>query len=164
MGRSLVRKIDRGMLPITWAGWHPHKGEPHFEHADIVGFNEYRGSLDAFEDLAPDMEIVTKQNPGKPIVIMENGSWATLGRRGSPKKSGTEDWQARLITRQWEVLRQHKPQLSGYVHWLLKDYRTRRAYTARKSKNGWNRMGLYSEKGEPKLARDVFRDLEMSGK
>lgn len=161
MSRTLVRRLDGGLLPITWAGWHPHQGQPHYEHADIIGFNEYRGSLDAFEDLRPDMEIVTKRNPNKPIVIMENGSWSERGRRGRPSRRGTEDWQADLITRQWGVLRDYRPQLNGYVHWLLQDYRSRRAYTATRRKDGWSRMGLYSEDGEPKLARDVLRDLEM---
>lgn len=161
MARSRVREIDGGLLPITWAGWHPHLGNPHYEHADIIGFNEYRGSLDSFDDLKPDMDIVTERYPDKPIIIMENGSWSTRGLRGSSSKRGTEDWQADLITRQWDVLKNYRPQLSGYVHWLLQDYRSQLSYAATKRKGGWSRMGLYSEHGDAKLARDVFRDIEM---
>lgn len=161
MSRSLVREVDKELLPITWAGWHPHLGKPNYQHADIIGFNEYRGSLDAFENLRPDMEVVTERYPDKPILIMENGSWSEVGRRGNAATRGTEDWQADLITRQWEILQDYRPQLGGYLHWLLQDYRSRRAYTATKSKNGWSRMGLYSEHAQPKLARDILRDIPM---
>lgn len=158
-GRSLVRELDGGMLPITWAAWHPHKGEPHFEVADVVGFNEYRGAMDPFEELAPDMVQVQKENPGKPIVILENGGWATKGKRGKVGQKGSEDWQADLLKRQWEVLTEHTPPLAGYTYWLLKDYRSRKTYTGNRSSNGWSKMGMYSTKNEPKLVRDSFRAL-----
>lgn len=158
-GRSLVRELDAGMLPITWAAWHPHQGEPHFEIADVVGFNEYRGAMDPFEELAPDMEQVQKENPGKPIVIMENGAWATKGERGQVSQKGSEDWQADLLRRQWEVLTGHSPPLAGYTYWLLKDYRSRKSYTGNRQANGWSKMGMYSAKGEPKLVRDAFKGL-----
>ncbi|WP_411845582.1 sugar-binding domain-containing protein [Roseibacillus persicicus] len=162
MNRSLVREIDGGMLPVTWAAWHPHFGEPHFEWADVVGFNEYRGAMDSFDDLEPDMKLVREQNPGKPIIIMENGSWAELGRRGKKGQRGTEDWQADLLRRQWEVLRQHTPPLAGYTFWTLKDYRSRKTYTGNRKANGWSGMGMYSEGYKPKMARDVFRELDFT--
>lgn len=160
MNRFLVRELDEGLLPITWAGWHPYQGTPHFDLADIVGFNEYRGSLDKFSDLLPDMRKVVEENSGKPIVIMENGAWSRLGRHGSSSRKGTEEWQASLIARQWEVL-QDFPSLVGYTYWILKDYRSREPYTANRGSRGWSRMGLYSYGGESKLARDTFRDTAM---
>ena len=164
MNNTLVREIDQGLLPVTWAAWHPHKGEPHFEWADIVGFNEYRGAMDPFEDLDPDMEKVIVQNPNKPIVIMENGAWAKQGRRGEVDQRGTEDWQADLLKRQWEVLRQHTPPLAGYTYWILKDYRSRKTYTGNRRANGWSGMGMYSEDYQPKMARDTFQELDWSPK
>ncbi|MGE9271459.1 MAG: glycoside hydrolase family 2 protein, partial [Verrucomicrobiales bacterium] len=50
-GHELVDQHDWHRRPVTWAAWHPLKGEPHFEHADAVGFNEYRGAMDPFEEL-----------------------------------------------------------------------------------------------------------------
>lgn len=164
MNRSLVREIDGGMLPVTWAAWHPHFGEPNFQWADVVGFNEYRGAMDPFERLEPDMRLVRQQNPGKPIVILENGSWAKLGKRGKKDQRGTEDWQADLLRRQWEVLRQHTPPLAGYTFWTLKDYRSRKTYTGNRQANGWSGMGMYSDTYEPKLVREVFRELDFSRK
>ena len=159
MNHTLVHELDEEMLPITWAAWHPHQGQPRFEWADVVGFNEYRGAMDSFEELAPDMEMVRKQNPEKPIVILENGSWSRLGKRGAKEKRGTEDWQADLIRRQWEVLSQHTPQLAGYTFWTLQDYRSRKTYTGHRGANGWSRMGMYDFRGRSKLAREAFQQI-----
>ena len=160
MNHELVREIDDGLLPITWAAWHPHLGEPHFQWADVVGFNEYRGAMDPFENLRPDMETVVQQNPGKPILILENGSWAALNRRGKPDQRGTEDWQADLLRRQWEVLQDFTPPLSGYTFWTLQDYRSRKTYTGNKRANGWSGMGMLTPKGEAKLVRDVYKNID----
>ncbi len=159
-GGDLVRDHDWQMRPVTWAAWHPHQGQPHFEHSDAVGFNEYRGAMDPFEKLDPDLKRVTKENPGKPLVILENGGWSHRGTRGPKDQKGTEDWQADLMRRQHEVLVKHIPPLAGYTYWLLTDYRSRKTYTGNKRSDGWSRMGMYDEFGEAKLVRDVFRDLE----
>ena len=161
MNRDLVRELDQGMLPVTWAAWHPTKGEPCFQYADIIGFNEYRGAMDAFEDLQPDMKKVAQDNPGKPLIILENGAWSKLGKRGKSGQRGTEDWQANLITRQFGVLNDFTPPLVGYTYWLLKDYRSGKHYTATRSQNGWSRMGMYDSKGQPKLAKEVFQKQQM---
>ncbi|MCP5536800.1 MAG: hypothetical protein H7A51_11300 [Akkermansiaceae bacterium] len=162
MGRDLVHEIDCfEKLPITWAAWHPHLGKPHFEHADAVGFNEYRGAMDPFEKLDPDLKKVTRQNPGKPIIILENGAWSKRGKRGSVTQKGTEDWQADLLKRQWQVLSKHSPPFAGYTYWLLTDYRSRKQYTGNRSSNGYSRMGIYDESGKAKVpVRDAFRDLK----
>lgn len=160
MGHDLVDELDWQKRPVTWAAWHPVKGEPHFEHADAVGFNEYRGAMDPFEELDPDLKQVADENPGKPIIVMENGAWSARGSRGEKDEENTEDWQANLLRRQHEVLVDHIPPLAGYTYWLLVDYRSRKPYTGTEEANGWSRMGLYDERAEPKLVRDVFRDLE----
>jgi beta-glucuronidase len=133
-------------------------GEPAFQHADIVGFNEYRGAMDPFERLDPDLAEAAAGNPGKPLLILENGAWAAPGRRGSKLEQNTEDWQADLLLRQHEVLARHTPPLAGYTYWLLCDYRSRKFYTNRS--HGWSGMGMYSKDGQPKLVRDVFRTLQ----
>ncbi|BCX48143.1 hypothetical protein HAHE_20510 [Haloferula helveola] len=159
MGHDLVDAHDWHLRPVTWAAWHPHMGEPHFEHADAVGFNEYRGAMDPFENLDPDLKRVTEENPGKPLIILENGGWSKRGDRGPKDRKGSEDWQADLLRRQHEVLTGHIPPLSGYTYWLLVDYRSRKTYTGNENSDGWSRMGLYDEFGKPKMVRDVFRDL-----
>ena len=55
------------------------------------------------------------------------------------------------------MLTTHIPPLAGYTFWLLVDYRSRKFYTA--GQDGYSHMGLYGPRGEIKLARDVFRDL-----
>lgn len=42
---------------------------------------------------------------------------------------------------------------------IFVDYRSRKFYTANLDHNGYSKMGLYGPDGQPKLARDVFRDL-----
>lgn len=163
MGTRLVRELDWQLRPVTWAAWHPHKGQPHFEHADAVGFNEYRGAMDPFDELDPDMTRTAGENPGKPLIILENGAWAQIGSRGSIDQRGTEDWQADLLKRQYGVLANHVPPLAGYTYWLLTDYRSRKFYTAGSESDGYSTMGLYSRDGKPKLVRDVFREFEWIG-
>lgn len=161
---ELVRELDWQRRPVSWAAWHPHMGQPEFRHADVVGFNEYRGAMDPFERLEPDMRRVTAENPGKPLIILENGSWARPGKRGGVHEKDTEDWQADLLRRQHEVLVHHSPPLAGYTYWILVDYRSRKFYTANPESNGYSNMGLYGLDGRPKLVRDVFRDLVWPGK
>ena len=161
---ELVRELDWQRRPVSWAAWHPHMGQPEFRHADVVGFNEYRGAMDPFERLEPDMRRVTAENPSKPLIILENGAWARPGKRGSVDEKDTEDWQADLLRRQHEVLVRHSPPLAGYTYWILADYRSRKFYTANPESNGYSNMGLYGLDGRPKLVRDVFRDLVWPGK
>jgi beta-glucuronidase len=161
---ELVRELDWQRRPVSWAAWHPHMGQPEFRHADVVGFNEYRGAMDPFEKLEPDMRRVTTENPGKPLVILENGAWARPGKRGGVDEKDTEDWQATLLRRQHEVLVHHSPPLAGYTYWILVDYRSRKYYTANPESNGYSNMGLYGPDGRPKLVRDVFRDLTWPAK
>ena len=160
MTRDLVREIDYQKRPITWSAWHPHLGQPHFELADAVGFNEYRGAMDPFERLDPDMKKVITQNPNKPIIIMENGAWSKRGSRGPVTSKNNENWQADLLKRQWQVLSKHTPEFSGYTYWLLKDYRSRKPYTGNKGQDGYSRMGIYDQHNKPKkLVREAFRNL-----
>ncbi len=159
MGQSLVREIDTVKRPITWSAWHPYHGDPNYHLADAVGFNEYRGTFDPFEKLDPDMAKTIKRNPNKPLIILENGAWATRGNRGKVDKQDTEDWQADLLKRQWKVLSKHSPGFAGYTYWLLTDYRSRKPYTGKKKANGYSRMGVYDESGNPKMVRDIFRNL-----
>ena len=159
-GHALVDDHDWQQRPVTWAAWHPHQGEPCFEHADAVGFNEYRGAMDPFELLDPDLRRAAAENPGKPLLILENGGWSRRGDRGPKDRKGSEDWQADLLRRQHEVLAGHVPPLAGYTYWLLVDYRSRKPYTGNRDSDGWSRMGLYDEFGQPKLVRDVFRGLD----
>ncbi len=158
-GMELVRELDWQGRPATWAAWHPTKGEPHFEHADAVGFNEYRGAMDPFENLEPDVEALIRDHPGKPLMVLENGAWATRGRRSDGTKGGTEDWQADLLVRQHEVLTRHVPPLAGFTYWILVDYRSRKPYTGNSRADGYSMMGMYDHDGQPKLVRDVFRGL-----
>ena len=105
------------------------------------------------------MKRAATENPGKPLIILENGGWSRLGERGPKDRKGTEDWQADLLRRQHEVLTTHIPPLAGYTYWLLVDYRSRKFYTANRQADGYSAMGLYSPTGKPKLVRDIFRDL-----
>lgn len=155
---EIVRELDWQHRPVTWAAWHPHKGQPEFKHSDVVGFNEYRGAMDPFDQLEPDMKRTALENPGKPLLILENGAWSKPGKRGASDERNTENWQADLLKRQHAVLTRHIPPLAGFTCWILVDYRSRKLYTV--GQDGYSHMGLYGPKGEVKLARDVFRDLK----
>jgi beta-glucuronidase len=49
------------------------------------------------------------------------------------------------------------PSLRGMTPWILSDFRSPRR-TLPKIQDGWNRKGVYSEKGEKKLAFYVLKN------
>jgi beta-glucuronidase len=98
--KAAVKAADPQQRPVTWASntsWGPA-----FDLADVVGFNEYFGYFyGRDEDLGPTIDTVAANNPGKPILITENGTWSVTGTHGSPDVEGTEEWQAEKLRTHW---------------------------------------------------------------
>jgi len=80
-----------------------------------------------------------------------------VGRRGTDDEIWTEDFQAAVYQAQIAMIRQQN-QCAGMSPWILKDFRTPLRVLPG-IQDGYNRKGLFSEEGEPKLAATILRDF-----
>ena len=148
-------RIDPQRRPVTWAS--STSWDPAFDLADVIGFNEYFGYFYGSDaDLGRTLDAVHRQYPRSPILITENGSYADLGRHGSPAETGTEEWQAEKLRQHWRQVTTRADHLAGYTYWLLKDYKQRMTYNH--NLNGISAMGLITFDGRRRAAYATFRD------
>ena len=107
------------------------------EHLDVIGLNEYFGWYEpGFEGLE---QLLTNSTPDRPVVISETGADAVAGLNGSDTQLFTEEYQARVLTRQAEIASKFG-YVAGMFVWLLYDFRTDRRQT--KHQRGWNLKGV----------------------
>ncbi len=120
---------------------------------DVIGFNQYEGW---YSQLPPDQfHSVSFSSPwDKPLVMSEFGADARLGFRAERHVRWSEDFQAWLFEETLKVV-DRIPGIAGLTPWLLKDFRSPRRWHGRFQQN-WNRKGVVSENGEPKLAFGVL--------
>jgi beta-glucuronidase len=150
-------RIDPQQRPVTWAS--STSWDPAFDLADVIGFNEYFGYFYGRDaDLGRTLDSVHRQYPDAPILITENGSYADLGRHGSPAETGTEEWQAQKLRQHWQQVTARAGYLAGYTYWLLKDYKQRMNYNH--NLNGISAMGLITFAGRRRAAYAAFRDCK----
>jgi beta-glucuronidase len=153
--RTAATSIDPQQRPVTWAS--STSWDPAFDLADVIGFNEYFGYFYGHDaDLGRTLDAVRRQYPGSPILITENGSYADLGRHGSPAETGTEEWQADKLRQHWRQVTARADRLAGYTYWLLKDYKQRMNYNH--NLNGISAMGLTTFDDRRRIAYATFRD------
>jgi beta-glucuronidase len=143
---SAMDKVDRPSKYLH------ELNDPLGQYLDVLGLNEYIGWYEgALDDIS---QTRWKFAYNKPVVISETGAAALYGRHGDPDERWTEEYQANLYKRQFEMFR-HMPQLSGISPWVLEDFRSpRRALTIQ---NFHNLKGLISKTGERKQAFYVLQ-------
>ena len=129
------------------------------EHLDVIGLNEYFGWYEP--DFSALERLIVQSSPDRPVVISEFGADAVAGLRGGERELFTEDCQAAILSRQFEILASAS-WLRGTFPWLLYDFRTERRQT--RYQKGWSRKGLIAEdKTTRKLAfttlQQVYRTL-----
>jgi beta-glucuronidase len=158
--RAVATSIDPQRRPVTWAS--STSWDPAFDLADVIGFNEYFGYFYGHDaDLGRTLDAVHRQYPGSPILVTENGSYADLGRHGSPAETGTEEWQADKLRQHWQQVTARADRVAGYTYWLLKDYKQRMNYNH--DLNGISAMGLLTFDGRRRTAYAAyaaFRDCQ----
>ena len=148
-------RIDPQRRPVTWAS--STSWDPAFDLADVIGFNEYFGYFYGRDaDLGRTLDTVHRQYPRSPILITENGSYADLGRHGSPAETGTEEWQADKLRQHWQQVTARAGYVAGYTFWVLRDYKQRMHYNHHL--NGISAMGLITFDGRRRVAYGTFRD------
>jgi beta-glucuronidase len=130
--------------------------DPLGAYLDLLAYNTYLGW---YGTLSP-ADITTvkwRSIYDKPMIFSEFGTDAKQGIRGVKEARWTEDHQE-WYYRQTIANAESVPWIRGMSPWILKDFRSPRRYRA-DFQNYWNRKGLLSETGQPKLAWQVLRDF-----
>ncbi len=154
-----ARRLDPSR-PITLASY-LGAAEESFKFLDVVCVNRYMGwysepgDLDlAIPRLSKDLDAIHRKFK-KPVLMTEFGADAMPGSHSRPPIMFSEEYQADLITRYWEVIRK-KPFMQGAHIWNLNDFKTAQA-THRP--NGMNYKGVFSRERKPKKAAHALRKL-----
>jgi beta-glucuronidase len=145
--------------PITIVNCLDVKGDVALQHYDFVCINRYYGWYELPGLLDEACDILNAQLEQcyaqfrKPVMITEFGADAIAGMHMDPPELFSEEYQAEMITRQYEIIRS-KPYTIGAHVWALSDFKT-----SQSSKRViLNRKGLFTRERQPKLAAHRIRE------
>jgi len=128
--------------------------DPFAQYVDVLSFNQYLGWYDGLPEKCNRVNWSIKFN--KPVIISEFGGDARFGFHADKDTRWSEEFQEDLYIQNLKML-EKIPQLRGMTPWILSDFRSPRRLLPR-IQDGWNRKGLFSEKGEKKKAFFVLKD------
>lgn len=129
--------------------------DPLGAYLDVIGFNQYEAW---YSQITPaQLKDVSFSCPyDKPLIVSEFGADALAGHRADKRARWSEDFQAWLYTETLAMI-DRIPGVVGITPWVLKDFRTPRRWHGRFQQN-WNRKGMISPEGKPKLAFTALRN------
>jgi beta-glucuronidase len=127
--------------------------DPFGQQLDVIGCNEYVGWYDGPAEKADRVSWRTVYD--KPHVISEWGGGARAGLHGTSRQRWTEEFQEEIYRKQTAML-DRIPFLAGTTPWLLMDFRSP-ARLRPGVQDGWNRKGVFSDRGERKKAFYVLQ-------
>jgi len=136
-GNPLVKTID----------------DPFADVVDVLSFNQYIGWYDGLPEKCN--EVTWKITQDKPVMISEFGADAKAGYHADKLTRFSEEYQEDLYVQTLKMLSKIE-QLQGLSPWILKDFRSPRRQLPG-LQDGWNRKGLYSDKGEKKKAFYILK-------
>ncbi|WP_297691220.1 glycoside hydrolase family 2 TIM barrel-domain containing protein [uncultured Eudoraea sp.] len=128
--------------------------DPFAEEVDILSFNQYIGWYVGLPDKA--RTITWKIDQNKPVFISEFGAGAKFGYHADKETRWSEEYQEYLYEESLNMLDKIE-KLQGFSPWVLKDFRSPRRPLA-KIQDGYNRKGLFDEKGNKKKAFYVLKE------
>ena len=135
--------------------------EQAFEFCDLVCLNRYLGWYSQAGDLDQALNLLSDELDGlyqkfsKPILLTEFGADAIPGHHAQPPEMFSEEYQAELIVRYIELLRQ-KPYIIGEHIWNLCDFKTSQGITRA---GALNYKGVFTRDRRPKLAAHRVREI-----
>jgi beta-glucuronidase len=135
--------------------------EQAFEFCDLVCLNRYLGWYshggrleEALALLSIELDALHKKF-GKPVLLAEFGADAIPGHHAQPPEMFSEEYQAELLSRYIELLRQ-KPYVVGEHIWNMCDFKTSQDITR---VGALNHKGVFTRDRRPKLAAHRIRAL-----
>jgi beta-glucuronidase len=146
--------------PVTLAST-VGQAEEAFEFCDVLCLNRYNGWYTQSGDIAEGMRQLSDdldaihQKYAKPLILTEFGADAISGSHAQPPEMFSEEYQAEIITRTIEVLRQ-KPYVIGEHVWNMCDFKTSQGVGRA---GALNHKGVFTRDRRPKLAAHRLREL-----
>ena len=146
--------------PVTLASF-VGQAEEAFEFCDVLCLNRYNGWYTQSGDIAEGIRRLSDdldaiyQKYAKPLILTEFGADAISGWHAQPPEMFSEEYQAEIITRTIEVLRQ-KPYVIGEHVWNMCDFKTSQGVGRA---GALNHKGVFTRDRRPKLAAHRLREL-----
>ena len=148
-----TRLISMAMEVTGASNYHNILHDNMSDLVDVVSFNQYIGW---YRDVNDASKMTWEIPYDKPVIISEFGGGAKYGLHGAKNQRWTEEFQENLYRENCAMLDKIDG-LAGTTPWILKDFRSpRRVLTG--IQDYYNRKGVFSDKGEKKLAFYVLRD------
>ncbi|GAB3902451.1 glycoside hydrolase family 2 protein [Mucilaginibacter boryungensis] len=116
---------------------------------DLVAFNEYLGWYGGLPDQCRKTNWSTPYN--KPLFISETGGGAKGGFHADSLTRYSEEYQEWYFKEQVAMLKRMPDSFVGITPWVLNDFRSPKRNNP-VYQEGWNRKGLYDDKGTKKKA------------
>lgn len=151
-----TRLVSAALEKHTLSNTPPHFAveDPFAQYVDILSVNQYMGWYDGLPEKCSRSEWTIKFN--KPLIISEFGGGAKYGYHADKDTRWSEEFQEELYIQNIKML-EKIPQLRGMTPWILNDFRSPRRLLPG-IQDGWNRKGLFSEKGEKKKAFYILQE------
>ncbi len=123
--------------------------DPLGEFVDLVAFNEYLGWYGGLPEQCRKTSWGTPYN--KPLFISETGAGAKGGFHADSLTRFSEEYQEWYYKEQVAMLKRMPDNYVGISPWVLNDFRSPKRNNP-VYQEGWNRKGLYDDKGNKKKA------------
>jgi beta-glucuronidase len=127
--------------------------DPFADVVDVLSFNQYIGWYDGLPEKC--REVTWNITQDKPVVISEFGADAKYGYHADKLTRFSEEYQESLYIETLAMLGKID-KVQGFSPWILKDFRSPRRQLPG-MQDGFNRKGLFSEKGEKKKAYYILK-------
>lgn len=131
---------------------------------DLIAFNEYLGWYGGMPDKCRTTNWATIYD--KPLFISETGAGAKYGFHADSLTRFSEEYQAWYYREQIAMLRRMPEGWVGISPWVLADFRSPKRNNPTYQR-GWNRKGLFDDKGNKKqafyLLQDFYKEIEQTG-
>jgi beta-glucuronidase len=128
--------------------------DPLGEFVDIVAFNEYLGWYGGLPDQCRKTSWTTPYN--KPLFISETGAEAKTGFHADSLTRFDEEFQEWYYKEQVAMMKRMPDNFVGLSPWVLNDFRSPKRNNP-VYQEGWNRKGLFDDKGNKKKAFYIMK-------
>ncbi len=139
--------------------------DPLGEFVDLVAFNEYLGWYGGSPDKCRTTSWDTPYN--KPLFVSETGGDAKGGFHADSLTRFSEEYQEWYFKEQVAMFKRMPAKYAGVSPWILADFRSPRRNNPL-YQEGWNRKGLYDDKGNKKKAfyimKAYYQEIEQKEK
>lgn len=129
--------------------------DPLGEFVDLVAFNEYLGWYGGMPDKCRTTNWSTPYN--KPLFISETGAEAKTGFHADSLTRFSEEYQEWYFKEQVAMFKRMPANFVGLSPWVMADFRSPKRNNPL-YQEGWNRKGLYDDKGNKKKAFYILQN------